>query len=135
MTSRSINRRRLRHKLPVVDKDRPHIDKDEQPHIRDFLQREDEGEHMIRNRLREPIERVKRMRRERRGHDPLMMRFMQRLINRRVMQSPMNEINKKIREEEERRELREIVPRPRPLGGGVVELGVAAALGDEAGGG
>ncbi|KFY74152.1 hypothetical protein V499_05802 [Pseudogymnoascus sp. VKM F-103] len=135
MTRRSINHRRLRHELPVVDEDRPHIDEDEQAHIRDLLKREDEREHMVRNRLREPIEWVERMRREWRGHNPLMMGFMQRLIDGRVMQSAMNEINKKIRKEEKRRELEEIVPRPRSLGRGVVELGVAAAFGDEAGGG
>ncbi|KFZ07438.1 hypothetical protein V501_06455 [Pseudogymnoascus sp. VKM F-4519 (FW-2642)] len=135
MTRRSIDHRGLRDELPVVDQNRPHVDEDEQAHIRDLLEREDEGEHMVRNRLREPVEWVKRMRRERRGHNPLMMGFMQRLIDRRVMQSAMNKVDEEIRKEEESRELEEIVPRPRSLGRGVVELGVAAALGDEAGGG
>ena len=75
------------------------------------------------------------MRGKRRGHDPLMMWLMQRLVDSWVMKSAMDEVDEEIREDEERGELREVVPRPWTLLGGVVELRVAAAFGDEAGGG
>lgn len=135
MARRAIDDGGLSHEFAVVDQDRPHVDEDEEPDIGDLLEREDEGEHVVGDGLREAVEGVERMRRKGGRHDPLVMWLMQRPINGRMMQTAMDEVDEEVREEEKRRELREIIPRPRPLGGAVVELGVPAALGDEAGGG
>jgi len=126
---------RLRDELAVVDQDGPDVDEDEQRDVGDLLQREEEGEHVVGDGLREAVERVEGVRGERRRHDPLVVRLVQGLVDGRVVQAAVDQVDEEVGEEEEERELQDVVPEPRPVGGRVVELGVAAALGDEADGG
>lgn len=65
-------------------------------------------------------------------HDPLVVRLVQGLVDAWVVQAAVDEIDEEVGEEEEDRELEKVVPGPWALSGCVVELGVAAALGDEA---
>ncbi len=79
-------------------KDRPNINEDEERDIRKLLQRENVWEDVIRYTLRKAIQWMECMARIRRGHDPLMMRFVQSLVNQRVVQPPMDPINEEIGE-------------------------------------
>ena len=74
------------------------------------------------------------MTRKRRRHNPPMMRLMQRLINQRMMQPAMNQINQPIRKHQEQRELRDHVPPPILLGV-QVQFAVPADFGEKPWGG
>jgi len=74
------------------------------------------------------------MTRKRSRHNPPMMRLMQRLINQRMMQPAMNQINQPIRKHQEQRELRDHVPPPILLGV-QVQFAVAADFREEPWGG
>ncbi len=118
-----------------MNQDRPHIDEDEQADISNLLQREDEWEDVVWDGLREAVKWVESMRRERRRHNPLVVRLMQRLINSRMMQTPMNQVDEEIRKEQEERKLEPLVPCPWSVGGHVVELGVSALFEEKTDGG
>ena len=60
--------------------------------------------------LRIPIQRMKSMTRKRCRNNPLMMRLMQRLIHKWMMQSTMNPINQAIRKDQKQRELKHHIP-------------------------
>lgn len=80
---------------------------------------------MIRQRLSPPIQRVKRITRKRRRHNPLVVRLMAPLVYRRVMETSMDPVDTRISEEDEKRVLEEAVAPEWGLGGEVVEFGVA----------
>ena len=83
---------------------------------------------MIRHTLREPIKWMKGMARVWSRHDPFMMRFMQRLIDQRMVQSTMDPINEEVREEDEKRELKNVVQRERSIRRVIVEFRQTADL-------
>ena len=60
-----------------------------------------------------------------RGHDPLMMRLVQRLIDQGVMQAPVNPIYEEVGEADEEWKLNEVVKPERGIRGRIVQLGVA----------
>ena len=71
------------------------------------------------------------MARKWRRHDPFVVRLVQRLVNQLVMQSPMYPVYAQVGEGDEERELEIIVESKRRVGGGVVELRVAAHFQEE----
>lgn len=64
---------------------------------------------MIRYALREPIQRVKGVTCVWRRHDPFMMRFMQRLVDHRMMQASVYPIDEKVGKADEEGELKDVV--------------------------
>ncbi|KAJ8611346.1 hypothetical protein MRB53_038016 [Persea americana] len=66
-----------------------------------------------------------------RRHDPFVMRLVQRLVYGRVVQAPMYPVDKAVGERDEERELHNVVPQARSIGGRVVHLGVASDFENE----
>lgn len=65
---------------------------------------------------------MKRVARERRGHDPLVMRLVEPLVHGRVVQGPMDPVYEEVREGDEEGELEEVVKGERGAGRSLVEL-------------
>jgi len=120
---------------PLTYEDRPDIDEDEERNVRKFLQRENIWKDVIRYALRKAIQWMERMARIGRGHDPLMMRFVQSLVNQRVVQPPMDPVDEEIGEQDKEGELNEVVERERGVRGRVVKFSIAKNFAEEDGGG
>jgi len=115
--------------------DRPDINEDEERDVRKLLQWEDVWKDVIRYTLRKAIQWMESMARIRRGHDPLMMRFVQSLINQWVVQTPMDPIDEEIGEQDKEGELDDAVERERSVRGRVVKFSIAKDFAEEDGGG
>ena len=89
---------------------------------------------MIRYTLRKPIKWMKRVAGVRRGHDPLMVGFMQNFVDLGMMQAPVDPIDEEIGEQDEERELKVVVQAKRSIARGVIEFCVAAYFAEEKGG-
>ena len=85
VTGSAVDDGRVRNILSVMDQDGPDVDEYEENNIGKFLQRKDEREDVIRDRLREAIHRVEGVRGIRRWHDPLVMRLMEVLVDQGVV--------------------------------------------------
>ena len=81
---------------------------------------------MIRHTLRESIQWMKSVARVRRRHDPLVMRFVQRLVYQRMVQSAVDPVDEEIGEANEERELEDVVEREGRIRGAIVEFGKSA---------
>jgi len=68
-----------------------------------------------------------------RGHDPLVVCFMQVLIDERVVEAAVDEVDAEIGEDEEQWELKPIVPGTWAVCEGIVEFGVTADFSEEEG--
>ena len=88
---------------------------------------------MVGRALEEAIDRVEGDRGVGRGHDPLVMRLVQRFVYQRVVQAAVDEIHQAVGEEDEKRELQEVIPHAGAVLECVVQLGVALELQPEAG--
>ena len=64
---------------------------------------------MVGNTLRETVQWMEGVTCEWGRHDPLVMRLVQRLVDSRVMQAPMNPVNEHIGERNKERELQDII--------------------------
>src|SRR4051812_1794238 len=82
----------------VVDEDGPDVDENEQSDVGKLLQREQEWEDMVWNRLSESVDWMKSMRRKGRRHNPFVVGFMQVFVDRRVMQTAVNPVDQEIGE-------------------------------------
>jgi hypothetical protein len=130
--------------LAVVDHDGPDLDEGEEGDVRELLQREDEGEEVVGDRLREAIERVEGVGGEGCGHDPLVVRLVQALVEELAVQGAVDPVDAEVGEGQEDGEL-EPVPGVAEeaqdrvgdfgIGGGVVDEAEAADFGDEEGNG
>lgn len=86
---------------------------------------------MVRDRLQKAVNGVERVRGKRSGDNPLVVRLVQRLVQQRVVQPAVNQVNPEIRKHYKQRKLGPQVP------GGIVvqlpvELRVPSELGDKA---
>lgn len=131
MAGRAVDYRAVGDIFPVMDQDGPQVDEPEKDDVGEFLKREDEREQMVRNALRPAIQRMECVRCIRTGHDPLVMRLVERLVNQRVVQSAMDPIDAKIGEGDEQGELQEAVVGEGLLGESIVELRIPPNLGDQ----
>ena len=86
---------------------------------------------MVRHALSEPVQRMERMARVWSRHDPFVVRLVQSLVGRWVMQTPVNPIYEEVGEGHEERDLQVIVKGERSVGWSVVEFGIAANFADE----
>lgn len=114
--------------LAIVDQNAPEVDEDEEEDICSLLEREDEGENVVGHRLGETIQRVESMAGVRSGHDPLVVRLVQVLVDEWVVKVAVNPVDTEVGKEQEERELEDIVPHPGAFVGGVVKLAVATNL-------
>lgn len=114
MACGAVDNGRIRDVFAVVDQNRPDVDEDEKDHVGELLQREDEGKDVVWYGLREAIERMERMRRVWRGHDPFMVRLVEALVDERMVEASVYPVYAQIRKADEERELDEVVPQPGP---------------------
>lgn len=133
VTGGAVDDRVVGEVLAVVDHDGPEVDKDEEEDVGHLLQREDEGEDVIRDGLGEAVDGVEGMAGVGRGHDPLVVRLVQALVDGGVVEAAVNPVDEEVGEDEEERELEEVVPQAGALLGDIVELAVAADLEQEEG--
>ena len=112
----------------IVDQDGPEVDETEEEDIGELLKREDEREQVVRHTLRPAIQRVECMRCEGTRHDPLVVRFVQSLIDQGMVQSSVDPVNAEIGERDEQRELKETVESERLLLECIVQFGVTTDL-------
>lgn len=68
-------------------------------------------------------------------HDPFVVGLVQGFVDGGVVQAAVDEVDEAVGEEEEERELQQVVPGEGGVGGAVEEFGVAADFGEEEGGG
>jgi hypothetical protein len=130
--------------LSIMDHNRPDLNEGEECDVGELLQGEDEGEEVVRDGLGEAIERVESVRGEGRGHDPLVVRLVQALVEEFAVQGAVNPVDAEVGEGQEDREL-DPVPgaaeegeervRELRVGGGVVDEAEAADFCDEEGDG
>lgn len=111
----------------------PDINKDEERNVGNLLQREDEWKDMIWQGLAEAVKRVKGMAGVRCWHDPLVVLFMEVLVDERMVQAAVDPVDPEVRKEDEERELEVRIPPAGALLNAVVHLRVAAHLGREEG--
>jgi len=123
------------HILSIVNKDGPDLHEDEEAQVGELLQREEEGEDVVGGTLEEAVDGVEGDGGVGRGHDPLVVRLVQGLVDGRVVQAAVDEVDEGVGKEDEEGELQEVVPHAGPGIKGVVELGVAPDLGEEEGDG
>lgn len=121
--------------LAVVDHDGPDVDEHEEGDVGELLEREDEGEEVVGEALGVAVERVERVGCVGRGHDPLVVRLVQVLVDARVVQPAVDPVDAEVGEAEEERELQDVVPPAGALVHRVVDLGVAADFDEEPGSG
>lgn len=93
------------HKFAVVDEDGPDINIHEQRNIGELVQWQDKGEDVVGDALSPAVDRVESVRGIGRRHHPLMVRFMQVLVDARVVERAVDPVDEEIGEDEEKREL------------------------------
>lgn len=110
MASSTIDNRVVGQVFAVVNKNGPKVDEDEQHNVCHFLQRENKREDMVWDRLRKSVKRVESMASVWRRHNPLVVRLVKVLVDEWMMEVSMNPVNAEICEEQEERELKDVVP-------------------------
>lgn len=142
VASGAVDDGRVGHVFTIVDHDGPDLDEGEERDVGELLQREDEGEEVVGDGLGEAIERVEGVRGERCGHDPLVVRLVQALVEELAVKSAVDPVDTEVGESQEDGEL-EPVPGVAEdaedrvgdfgVGGGVVDEAEAAHFGNEEG--
>ena len=118
----------------LTDKDSPEVDEDEEGNICEFLQWKYKWEDVIWYTLRKAIHGVERVASVRCWHDPFMMWFVQRPVNRGMVQSSMDPVDAQIRETNEQRKLKKVVESKGSIRRSVVESCMAPNFEEEEGG-
>ncbi|KAI3485847.1 hypothetical protein L1887_50645 [Cichorium endivia] len=98
------------------------------------LQRKDEGEDVVGQRLRIAVERVEGVAGKRRGHEPLVVRLVHVLVQPRVVLDPVHPVDQEVGEHKEERHRKHRV-RPAVVRNAVIQLAVPSHLEDEPGDG
>lgn len=130
VTGGAVHHRVIRNEFAIVDQNGPNIDKHKERNISQLLKREQEREGVVGDGLSKSIKRVEGMRGKRRGHDPFVVRLVQALVDERVMQPAVDPVDAEVGEHDEEGELQPVVEGEGRVFGGVVELAVAAHLGE-----
>ena len=114
--------------LTVMNHDGPDVDEREESYGGELLLGKDEWEKVVGYGLSETVEWMEGVRCVRRGHDPLVVSFMQRFVYARVVQASVDEVDETIGEEDEEWKLEVVVEVEWCLRGCVVEFCVAPDL-------
>ncbi len=115
----------------LTDEDCPDIDENEERDISKLLKREDEWEHVVWHTLCKPIQRMKRMAGIWGWHDPLVMGLVQRLVDFRMVQAPVNPVDAQVRKADKQGELHNVVQRKGSIRRSVIKFAVTAHFGKE----
>jgi len=114
-----------------MDENGPDLHKDEQTQVSEFLQWEEEGENVVGKTLHKAVYRMESNRGVGGWHDPLVVRLMQMLIDQRVVQTAVDEVDAEIGEDQEHGELQPVVIGEGLVGESVVELRVTTDFTEE----
>lgn len=130
--------------LAVVDHDGPDLDESEEGDVGELLQGEDEGEEVVGDGLGEAVERVESVGGEGRGHDPLVVRLVQALVEELAVQGAVDPVDAEVGEGQEDGKLDPVPGAAEEgeervgelgVGGGVIDEAETADFGDEEGNG
>ena len=116
-----------------MDEDCPDIDENEQRNIGHLVEREDEGEDMVRYALGPTVDWMESMTGERCRHDPFVVWLVESLVNVWMVETSVDPVDEEVREENEEWELDEIVEVERRIVERVVHLCIASNFGGEEG--
>lgn len=133
VASRAVDDGALSNVFAVMDQDGPDVDKGKENDVGELLEREQEGEDVVGQRLRVTVERVESMASVRAGHDPLVVRLVQVLVDLGVVEPAVNPVDAEVGEHDEEGKLDDVVPHAGALLGLVIHFAVAAHFGDEEG--
>ena len=117
----------------IVNEDGPEVDEAKEEDVGHLLQREDEGEDVVRHTLGPAVKWVESVRGVGTGHDPLVVRLVQGLVDAGVVQTTVDPVDEEIGEADEEGELDEAVEGERLFRGGVVEFCESADFQNEEG--
>ena len=107
MTSSTVHNGVIREVLAVVDHYRPEINKSEQKQVQHLVEWEKHRVDVVRKRLSPSVHWVESMRGKWSTHDPLVVRFVETLVDGRVVETSMDEIDTTIGEQNEGDDLHE----------------------------
>ena len=111
----------------------PKLHKEEKPQVGKILQREDEWENVVWQALQEAVHWVECDRGIGCWHDPFMVCLMQMLVDQRVMETAVDEVDERVGKHEEEWELEPVVVWVWFVGKCVVEFRVTLDLEEEEG--
>lgn len=131
MAGRPIDNWTVGNVFAVMDHDSPDVDERKEADVCQLLQRENEGENVVRQALGKAIERVESVARKRGRHDPFVVWLMERLVQAGVMQTTVDPVDKEVGEEEEEGKLEGVVKREGRLSQSVVEFRIPPYLSRE----
>lgn len=116
--------------VSVMNRDAPDVDQDKQQQILQFVQWENKRVNVVRQALKKPIDRVKRVRGKRRRDFPQVVGFMKHFVDCGNMQPPMDPVDGAVGEHQKREkgQRKETVA---VLAGVIVQFAVAAHLSQE----
>lgn len=97
-------------KFTIVNHDCPDVNEGEQADVGELVEREDEWENVVWHTLRVSVQWVESVRREWSWHDPLVVWLVEVLVDKRVMQSAVDEVDEEVGEEQEQWDLKDVVP-------------------------
>jgi hypothetical protein len=120
MACGTINNRRIRDVFAVMNENGPDLNENEEPEVSGFLEREHERKQVIGRALEEAVNRMEGHGGVRGRHDPLVVGLVKRFIHIWVVQAAMYGVHQAISEEQEERELENIVPQAGSVRRGVV---------------
>lgn len=132
MASGAINNLAVHCILPIVNHHGPYVDEGEQDNIGVFIERKHKGKDVIRYTLSKTIYGMESMAGKRRWNHPLMMCFVQSLVDQRMVEAPVNPVDQEIGKSYEERELDVIIPSTRSFARAIVHPGEAAQFGHKA---
>lgn len=101
MAGCSVDHRAVGNVFAVVNQHGPEVDESEEEDVGQLLEREDEREHVVRDTLRPAVKWVKSVGGEGTRHNPFVVRLVQGLINKRVVQAAVNPVDAEIGEHDE----------------------------------
>lgn len=110
MAGSAVDDRAVCNIFSIMDEDSPDVDEHEKCNVSKLLKREHEGKEVVRHRLCIAIKRVEGVRCEWSRHDPLVVRLVESLVDRTVMQTAVNPVDQEIGKGDEEWELEQSVP-------------------------
>jgi hypothetical protein len=132
VASRAVDDGRVGDVFTVVNHDGPDLDESEEGDVCELLQREDEGEQVVWDGLGEAVERVESVAGEGCGHDPLVVRLVQALVEELAVQGAVDPVDAEVGEGQEDRELNPVPGVAENAQERVGEVGVSGRVVNEA---
>lgn len=122
MAGSAVNNRAVSNVLAVVDHDGPEVDEDEKRDRGKLVQREQHGENVVRERLSPAVDGVESVRGVRGRHDPLVVRLVEVLVDERVVETSVDQVDAGIGEDDEKGVLKNLIRETWTFGNCVIKL-------------